>query len=100
MSKDNKIYLNDILDNINRAEDFAGRMTYEEMSHDLKTGYAVSRCFEIIGEASSRLPKSLQEKYPAIPWAQIIAMRNIIIHDYSAVDYLTVWQTPKKACLN
>jgi uncharacterized protein with HEPN domain len=97
LSKDVAVYLTDILDNIKRAEDFAGVMTYEEMTHDMKTSYAVVRCLEIIGEATNRLPKALCEKYPEVPWSNIIAMRNIIIHDYSAVDYLTVWQTLKKS---
>ena len=59
MSKDITIYLNDILDNIQRTEDFAGSMTYEEMIRDLITSYAVVRCLEITGEAANRLPKAL-----------------------------------------
>jgi len=97
LSKDITVYLDDILDNIQWAEDFAGVMTYEEMTHDMKTSYAVVRCLEIIGEATNRLPKTLCEKYPEVPWAKIVSMRNIIIHDYSAVDYLTVWQTLKQS---
>jgi uncharacterized protein with HEPN domain len=97
LSKDITIYLNDILDNIKRAEDFAGVMTYGEMISDIKTSYAVVRCLEIIGEATNRLPKALREKYPEVPWSKIVSMRNLIIHDYSAVDYLTVWQTLKES---
>ncbi len=97
MSKVVTVYLNDILDNIQWAEDFAGVMTYEEMIGDRKTSYAVGRCLEIIGEAANRLPKALREKYPEVPWPEIISMRNIIVHDYAAVDYLTVWQTLKES---
>jgi len=97
LSKAVTIYLNDILDNIQWAEDFAGVMTYEEMILDRKTSYAVARCLEIIGEAANRLPKTLCKKYPEVPWPKIISMRNIIVHDYSAIDYLTVWQTLKES---
>ena len=97
MSKAVSVYLNDILDNIQWAEDFAGVMTYEEMTGDRKTSYSVAHCLEIIGEAANRLPKDLREKYTEVPWPQIISMRNIIVHDYSGVDYLTVWQTLKES---
>ena len=97
MSKAVTVYLNDILDNIQWAEDFAGVMIYEEMIGDRKTSYAVARCLEIIGESANRLPNTLFQKYPEVPWPKIISMRNIIIHDYAAVDYLTVWQTLKES---
>jgi uncharacterized protein with HEPN domain len=72
-------------------------MTYEEMIGDRKTSYAVARCLEIIGEAANRLPDTLCQKYPEVPWPKIISMRNIIVHDCAAVDYLTVWQTLKES---
>ena len=97
MTKAVSVYLSDILDNIQWAEDFAGVMTYEEMICDRKTSYAVARCLEIIGEAANRLPKTLCQKYPEVPWPKIISMRNIIVHDYSGVDYLTVWRTLKES---
>lgn len=97
LSKHPKTYLNDILEHINRAQEFAGEMTYEELIQDIKACYAISRCFEIIGEATTRLPLPLREKYTEIQWAKIISMRNIIIHDYSGVDYLTVWKTLKNS---
>ena len=46
---------------------------------------------QIIGEAVARLSDSLKEKHPEVPWRQIIAMRNILVHDYFAVDVDEVW---------
>jgi uncharacterized protein with HEPN domain len=97
LSKDPKTYLNDILNHINLAQEFVAQMTYEELTEDLQACYAICRCFEIIGEASMKIPMTLREKYTEVPWSEIISMRNIIVHDYSGVDYLTVWQTLKKS---
>jgi uncharacterized protein with HEPN domain len=46
---------------------------------------------QIVGEAASKLDRDLQDNHPEIPWAQIIAMRNILVHDYFAVDLDEVW---------
>ncbi len=51
------------------------------------------RSIEIIGEAASQISKECQTKYPAIPWASMIAMRNRLIHAYFDVDLDQVWDT-------
>ena len=56
-------------------------------------GLAVLRCLEILGEAASRIPVPVQERYPKIPWPQVIGMRNRLIHGYDIVDYDIVWST-------
>jgi len=57
---------------------------------------AVNRKFEIIGEASRHLSPETQLLFPDIPWKQISAMRNILIHDYGDVDLEIVWNTTQK----
>jgi len=54
---------------------------------------AVIRELEIIGEAANSIPVSIQKKYSQIPWKQIIAMRNRLIHAYFDVDHDIVWIT-------
>jgi uncharacterized protein with HEPN domain len=50
------------------------------------------KCIEIIGEAAARLPAETKTKYPQIPWTQIIAMRNRLVHVYFEVDLEQVWK--------
>lgn len=45
----------------------------------------------VLGEASNRLSKEFREAHADIPWAKIIGMRNVLIHDYSDVDYEIAW---------
>lgn len=54
---------------------------------------AVVRELEIIGEAANSIPESFRHKYPDIPWRQMIAMRNRLIHAYFDVDHDIVWVT-------
>lgn len=56
---------------------------------------ATLRQLEIIGEASNRLSEDLLNENPDIPWARIIGLRNLVIHEYFGVDDLTIWNVIK-----
>ncbi|MBK6647925.1 MAG: DUF86 domain-containing protein [Anaerolineales bacterium] len=68
-------------------------MDYEIFEKDDKTVYAVIRAIEIIGEAASKLPKEFFEKYPELPWREIIGMRNKLVHAYFGIKMAVIWQT-------
>jgi uncharacterized protein with HEPN domain len=51
---------------------------------------------EIIGEASSKLDQGFRCTYPEVPWPQIVAMRNVIAHEYFGIDLDEVWQVVVK----
>ena len=53
---------------------------------------ALVRLLEIIGEAANRTPVQEQRRHPAIPWAQIVGLRNRLIHGYDAVDFDILWE--------
>jgi len=92
LQKDYEAYLNHILDSITFIEEYTENISFEEFEKDRKTADAVIRNFEIIGEASSKIPKEFREKYPEIPWKSIIALRNVLIHEYFGVDINAVWE--------
>lgn len=52
---------------------------------------AVVRNLELIGEAATRIPEDVRLAHPDIPWRQIIAMRNQLIHAYLGIDLDVVW---------
>ena len=52
----------------------------------------VERRIEIIGEAARRLSQTIREEHPEIPWRLIIAMRNLLIHEYDEIDQERIWR--------
>ncbi len=85
--------LADIRRNIELARAFVEGMTYDSFCVDTRTVYAVTRCLEIISEASRRLPADLKKRHPNIPWADIAGAGNVYRHDYEDVLEQFIWRT-------
>jgi len=96
MTRNYKIYLKDILKSMESIEKFVENMIFEEFRGDDKTTSAVIRKFEIIGEATKKIPQEIRKKYPKIPWKEMAGMRDRLIHFYFGIDYKLVWETIKK----
>jgi uncharacterized protein with HEPN domain len=78
------------MDAIEKIERYAARGKKAFDSEELLPVWMIHH-LQTIGEAASKLDHDLQDNHPQIPWAQIIAMRNILVHDYFAVDLDEVW---------
>ena len=63
-----------------------------DLETDRKLNLALVRLLEIVGEAASRIPTDERSKYPEIPWAEIVSLRNRLIHGYDTVDFDIMWQ--------
>src|SRR5881397_2920302 len=85
--------LGDILYHIDLATAFVAGFDRETFRKDLRTVYAVTRCLEIISEASRRLSDELKARHPAIEWKKMAAAGNIYRHDYEDVAAQYVWET-------
>jgi uncharacterized protein with HEPN domain len=86
-------WLNDIRHHIAMAEGFVQGIGYDAFKNDNLRLYAVTRCLEIISEASRRLPEELKARHKAIEWQQMAAAGNIYRHEYEDVAARRLWQT-------
>jgi uncharacterized protein with HEPN domain len=93
MSKRSTILLlKDMYESISVIETFLIDFTEDEFYSDRKTKDAVVRNLEIIGEASNQLNKKFKEENVHVLWREAGDLRNRMIHDYSGIDYIIVWE--------
>ena len=82
-----------MLDAANEARSFVEAKQRTDLDMDRLFTLALTRCVEIIGEAASRVSDDTKRSLPAIPWADVIGMRNRLVHAYFEVDLDILWAT-------
>jgi len=90
------MYLQDLLVAMTRIAEYLEGYTFDQFKKDYKTVDAVIRNFEIIGEASKKLPVHIKENNPDIPWDEMYLLRNKVSHEYFGIDYEIIWDV----CIN
>ena len=106
LSDAEKAVLGDIRYFIDLIGSFLEGYDYQRFAGDLRTFHAITRCLEIISEASRRVPEDIKARHPTIQWRQMAAAGNKYRHDYEDVAQQVVWATvhdalpPLRAIIN
>jgi len=86
------LYLNDIIEAADYIATFLGQLDFEGFRQSELIRSAVVQKLAIIGEAAARISDELKGRFPQIPWPQIVAFRNILVHAYFGIDWNEVWK--------
>jgi uncharacterized protein with HEPN domain len=89
--------LHDILQHLDLIQQFTGQQDFESFRRDTLRVYAVTRCLEIISEASRRLSDGLKARHPDIAWKEMAAAGNVFRHEYEEVSVQRLWDTMQMA---
>lgn len=92
MRRKSNLYLEDILEAIERIEEYTENFDFEDFCENSMVIDATVRNLEIIGEASSQLPEQFKAKYKNIPWQEMKDFRNVVAHKYHSVDLEIIWE--------
>ncbi len=91
--KNDTTFVRHMIDAIVEIQSILDGCTYREFVNDPLRMHACVRLFEILGEAGAKLSADFRKRYPRIPFADIIGMRNKLIHHYFEVDLEILWKT-------
>lgn len=93
MQRDDSIRLRHMLDAAKEAKSFVWGKTREDLESDRKLVLALVKSIEVIGEAATKTSPHCREELPYIPWADIVGMRNRLIHAYFDINLDILWMT-------
>jgi uncharacterized protein with HEPN domain len=88
--RDPKERLRDVLEAVAALERYHDRDRQSFERDELLQAWFL-RNLQIIGEAVRALPEDVRKLAPEIPWAEVIGMRNVLVHGYFDIDTEAVW---------
>lgn len=83
----------DISAAIASIQGYVSGMSYDDFIADRKTVDAVIRNFIVIGEAAGHIPNEICQTHPELPWQDMRAMRNFVVHEYFGISDKILWDT-------
>jgi uncharacterized protein with HEPN domain len=93
MRRDDRIRMRHMLDAAREAVGFARARTRADLETDRMLALSLVKEVEIVGEAAGRVSEITRAQLPTIPWADIVAMRNRLIHAYFDINLEILWRT-------
>jgi uncharacterized protein with HEPN domain len=93
--RDDRERILDMLEAIENIERHSGKGR-EAFERDELIQTWVVHHLEIIGEAASRLGAGFRATHSEVPWSEIVAMRNVIAHEYFGIDLDEIWQVAER----
>ena len=93
--KDDLVYIVHIQSSVNRIQSYTSGLNLDLFLENHMVQDAIVRQLEVIGEATKRISQKFRDQHQDIPWKDMAAMRDKLIHDYIEVDFKMVWNTAR-----
>lgn len=93
MSPDDRWRIGHMIEAAEQALAFVHERQREDLDADPMLRLALTRAIEIVGEAATQVSDEGRAELPAIPWPQVVGMRNRLVHAYFDVNLNILWDT-------
>lgn len=87
-----RVHLLRMRDAAQYALEFAAGRKLEDLDSDIQFRMALVKAVELVGESASRTSDELRIQQPQLPWTNIIGMRNVLVHNYWAIEQDEFWE--------
>ena len=94
--RDPQAVLHEMLDVAKKARWVFEQHRREDLDDDWESAFALRLALQILGEAAGRIPKSIQDENPKLPWNEVVGLRHVLVHGYDAVDLDILWKIAEK----
>jgi len=91
-ARDDLVSLNQLAEFARETVSTAGQTTRSALDSNRTLQLALWKSVELTGEAANRVSRECQNRHPAIPWKQMVGLRNRLAHGYDSIDWDIVWK--------
>ena len=88
-----ELCLSDMFEAAEAVENFCNKISYEQFEGDDMRRSAILQKLIVIGESAGLLTKEFTDRYPNVPWMDIVELKNIAVHRYYVMQWGGVWLT-------
>jgi uncharacterized protein with HEPN domain len=93
MTRPDEVRARHMIDAARKAVEFCSGRSRDDLDTDEMLRLALTKLVEIVGEAARQMGEGTRARYPLVPWAEAVRMRDRLVHHYFDINLDVLWST-------